>query len=275
MNIGFWNVNSPNNNDLSDSLVSLTREKELDIICIAEIKDSIVLSFIHKLNALGTKYYRIESAKNKLTIISRYENTNFEDKSSLYPSARWTAHKVSIPTIITFNLIAVHLPSKINWSNDSLTSECGKLSQAIDKIESDTQCSNTILIGDFNMNPFENGLVDANGIHALSDLNYAMAKSGRTIDGTYSKYFYNPMWNFFGDFAEPFGTHYYRASGPISHQWNMYDQIILRPTLKPYLNKPFVEIVTKIYNNKLTKDFGRPDKTNYSDHLPIILKLTL
>lgn len=279
MNIGFWNVNSPDNKkDLSDSLVSLTLEKQLDIICIAEIKDAIVLAFLKKINKSGTtnKYSQVKSTKNKLTIISRYTNTVFEDKSSLYSSTRWTAHKVSIPSIISFNLISVHFHSKINWSEASLALECVNLSRDITKIESDSKCSETILIGDFNMNPFENGLVAANGINALSDLNYGTKrKSGRTIDGTKYKFFYNPMWNFFGDFTEPFGTHYCRVPGHISHEWHIYDQIIFRPTLKQYLHKPFVEIVKKIYTDSLTKNFSRPDKVNYSDHLPIILKLKL
>lgn len=279
MNIGFWNLNSSDNKkDLSDSLVSLTLEKQLDIICIAEIKDATTLSFLKKINKSGTthKYSQMKCAKSKLTIISRYANTVFEDKSSLYTSTRWTAHKVSIPTIINFNLICVHFHSKINWSEASLALECINLSRDIEKIETDSKCSDTILIGDFNMNPFENGLVATNGINALSDLNYASKrKAGRKIDGTKYKYFYNPMWNFFGDFTEPFGTHYCRVPGHISHEWHIYDQVIFRPTLKLYLNKPFVEVVTKIYTNNLTKNFNRPDKVNYSDHLPIILKLKL
>lgn len=279
MNIGFWNVNSSDNKkDLSDSLVSLTIEKQLDIICIAEIKNATILSFLKKINKTGTtqKYVHIKSAKDKLTIISRYANTVFEDKSSLYASNRWTAHKVSIPSIINFNLITVHFHSKINWSEASLALECVNLSSDIAKIENDTKCSDTILIGDFNMNPFENGLVAANGINALADLNYASKrKAGRNIDGTKYKFFYNPMWNFFGDFKEPYGTHYCRVPGHVSHEWHIYDQVIFRPSLKQYLNKPFVEVVTKIYTNSLTKNFSRPDKVNYSDHLPIILKLKL
>ena len=279
MNIGFWNVNSSDNNkDLSDSLVSLTSEKQLDIICIAEIKDATTLSFLKKINKSRTKqkYIQVKSVKNKLTIISRYANTVFEDKSSLYGSNRWIAHKISIPSIISFNLISVHFNSKLNWSEASLALECVNLSRDIALIESDSKCSETILIGDFNMNPFENGLVAANGINAVADLNYSFKKkSGREIDGTKYRYFYNPMWNFFGDFTEPYGTHYCRVAGHISHEWHIYDQIILRPTLKQYLDKPFIEIVKKIYSEDLTKKFSRPDKVKNSDHLPIVLKLKL
>jgi hypothetical protein len=60
MNIGFWNINSSSkksSKDLSDSLVSLTFEKSLDIICIAEIKESITLEFLKKINKISTNQY--------------------------------------------------------------------------------------------------------------------------------------------------------------------------------------------------------------------------
>lgn len=277
MNIGFWNVNSSDNTkDLSDSLVNLTLENQLDIICIAEIKDNTVISFLKKINKLSpSNYTQVKSAKNKIIIISRYADTVFEDKSSLYRSNRWITQTITIPNIIRFNLIAVHFYSKINWPEDSLAFECINLSRDILLIEEDTKCNETILIGDFNMNPFEKGLVAANGINALSDLNYACLKKTRNIDGCTYKYFYNPMWNFYGDYTKPLGTHYCRVPGHISHEWHLYDQIILRPSLEPFLDKSYVKIIDKIYLEDLTKKFNRPDKVTYSDHLPILLILKL
>jgi hypothetical protein len=280
MNIGFWNIDSSSKKsikDLSDSLVSLTIEKGLDIICIAESNDKTILNFLKKINKLGSnKYQQVKCSKDKLTIISRFKDTVFEDVSHLYISPRWLAHKVSIPTKITFNLVSIHFHSKLNWSENSLALECVNLSRDIQIIEENTKCNETILIGDFNMSPFENGLVSANGINAISDLNYALKRpKGRDIDGEFYKFFYNPMWNFYGDFKEPFGTCYYRIPGHISHEWHIYDQIIFRPSLKTYLENPFVEIVNQIYSDNLTKSFNRPDRDNYSDHLPIILKLKI
>lgn len=276
MKIGFWNVGSKN--DLSDSIVALTIEKQLDIICLAEISDSIKLNFLKKINKSGIKrkYKQIKCSKSKLTIISSYKANVFKDKSDKYTSKRWTSHLIEIPGLIKFNLIAVHFPSKINWSNESLALECVNFSKDIERIESVTKCAETILIGDFNMNPFENGMVAANGINAIPDLNYAKKrKKGRRIDGSYYTYFYNPMWNFFGDFEEPFGTHYCRPSGHISHEWHIYDQIIVRPSIKQYFDKPFIDIVSEISGDKLTTNLKRPDKVNYSDHLPIIFNIKL
>lgn len=289
MNIGFWNIESkvkkPSKakkktnviKDLSDYLAEWTVENELDIICLAETRDDIILSFIIKLNAISkSNYSQIKCAKDKLILISRYSDTVFEDKSGLYDSTRWTAHKITIPSIIELNLFAVHFHSKASWPEASLSLECVNFARDIKLIEKSTNTNLTVLIGDFNMNPFENGLVAANGINALSDLDYtAKSKKGRKVNSTYYDFFYNPMWNFFGDLNKHYGTYYYRTPGHVSQEWNMYDQVIIRPTLKPYLNKPFVKIIKKIGTENLIKAYGRPDKDKYSDHLPIVFSLKL
>ena len=51
MKIGFWNVAKE---DLSDLIVSLVLENQLDIICLAEITEATVLSFLQKINLQGS-----------------------------------------------------------------------------------------------------------------------------------------------------------------------------------------------------------------------------
>ncbi len=273
MKIGFWNVAKE---DLSDLIVSLVLENQLDIICLAEITEATVLSFLQKINLQGSpnKYIQVSCCKDKLTLITSYPALMFEDKSDLYSSVRYVAHNIKTPKV-KLNLISVHLHAKSRWSADDLSGACTALSINIQKIEEETNCTNTILIGDFNMNPFENGMVSANGLNTVSDLNDAFKKRGRIVDNVFYKYFYNPMWNFFGDFKEPLGTYYYRSPGHISHEWHIYDQVIFRPIMKPYLDKKYIQIVTKIGLYSLTKQSNRPDAKNYSDHLPIIFTLKL
>ena len=125
------------------------------------------------------------------------------------------------------------------------------------------------------MNPFENGVVASNGINALQDLNYLKDNpKGREIDGVFYRYFYNPMWNYLGDFETPYGTMYHRTSGHISQEWNLYDQIIIRPEMHNYLQKDGVSIITNIAGQSLLKSYNKPQE-KFSDHLPILLKLTI
>jgi len=275
MNIAFWNLDKK---DLSDQLVQLTNEKSIDILCLAEVTDGVATDFIRKINIFHpkTKYSFVASAKNKVRIISRLTASSFIDKSDSYKSNRLSAHLLKLPNIIELNLVCVHFHAKNYWSEDAQALECATLSKAIGKVEISSGCHNTIVIGDFNMNPFEKGMVSAIGLHAIPDLELALSgKKGRQIDNTDYPYFYNPMWNFFGDHLMPFGTYFYHSPDNLSYVWHVFDQVLLRPNLKNNLANDYIEIVTKIGGDSLVDAKKRPDAKKYSDHLPIILKLKI
>jgi endonuclease/exonuclease/phosphatase family metal-dependent hydrolase len=133
----------------------------------------------------------------------------------------------------------------------------------------------TVVIGDFNMNPFEAGVVGSEGLHAVMDRRIA-ATSSRKVQGETRDYFYNPMWANFGDAGStPPGTYFYDASGrEVNYFWNMFDQILVRPALLPCLSTDSVSVVTEIEGDSLLDERGRPDREIGSDHLPVVLRLT-
>ncbi len=273
MNIGFWNIN---NKELSDSIVELVLENDLDIICLAEAKDDTIAEFTKKVNLMlkdEQNFNKVICSKNKVHIFTRYEKELFEDTSHLYNSLRLVAQKIKISSKLEINLVGIHFHSKNNWTDISLAMECVTIANAITKIEENTKNTHTVLIGDFNMNPFESGIVSANGLHAIPDLEYAKNTISRDVDETSYPFFYNPMWNFFGDSKTPLGTYYYRSSGNVSYEWHIFDQILIRPSLNDYLTGDYVNIITKIGGESLINSLKRPDKSQYSDHLPIVLKL--
>lgn len=275
MVIAFWNLNQK---ELSDYLVSLALDQDVDILVLAEAQERTIASFLLKSTfILASPFNRVTANGDKLAILTTYAASVFEKKENLSGSNRWLIYEINLPGIFRFNLAAVHFHSKINWAKDSLALECVNFSRDISKVEGDTNSYETILIGDFNMNPFEDGVVAANGLNAIQDLEYvAVRPKGRKIDGTGYRFFYNPMWNFFGDHRKPFGTHYHRTPGHVSQEWNMYDQAMFRGSIKKYLNKgDYISIIDTVGADKLTSSFERPDKDAYSDHLPIVLKLNI
>jgi exonuclease III len=288
MTIGFWNVNNKNNKQeevLSDSLVNFTLENSLDILCLAEVKESTITNYLEKVNALSdSDYIKVESSpKARLVVLSRFSESTFTDKSDIYLSDRMVSYAVDVSHDevtkigkIKFNLIVIHFHAKNYWSNISQSMECVSINQNIKEVEKQCGNENTIVIGDFNMNPYESGMVAANGFHAISDLEYIKKNNGRKVANVDYPFFYNPMWNFLGDFKKPQGTFYYRESSHVSYEWHIFDQVLIRPGLKDYLvGEDYVKILTKIGDDSLVKAQGRPDKELYSDHLPITLTLTV
>jgi endonuclease/exonuclease/phosphatase family metal-dependent hydrolase len=190
-------------------------------------------------------------------------------------STRWTAIQIDSGKL-KFNLFAVHFPAKTEWSEISQAMECANFSNDIFRFEEEVNCNDTIVIGDFNMNPFEPGMVSAIGLNARTNKQPIKTnKFGRKVDVRQYKHFYNPMWNFFGDYREPQGTCYYPRSEQVSRPWNIFDQVLLRDGLSKRIDANAVKIVTKIGSNNLLTKNKTLKKKEYSDHLPILLTLDI
>jgi hypothetical protein len=126
---------------------------------------------------------------------------------------------------------AVHLSSKLYRSEQSQAMACVALRRNIADQEKRVGHQRTILLGDFNMNPFEAGMVGAEGLHGVKSRNVA-ARGSRKVDGLEYPFFYNPMWSHLGDASEASaGTYYFDRGEHVSHFWHTFDQVLIRPEL--------------------------------------------
>jgi endonuclease/exonuclease/phosphatase (EEP) superfamily protein YafD len=188
---------------------------------------------------------------------------------------RLTIRHLVLPARTNVILAVVHFRSKLYWRNDSQYFECTELGRTITDAERRVGHSQTILAGDLNMNPFEAGVVAANGLNATMVRSQAL-KQSRTVQDKDYTFFYNPMWRHFGDGElKPPGT-YYNASGEhVTYYWNIFDQVLIRPSLVERLSRDGVEIVTSAAGASLLMRSGRPDKSAGSDHLPLLFRMDL
>jgi hypothetical protein len=127
-----------------------------------------------------------------------------------------------------------------------------------------------ILMGDFNMNPFDSGMNLAAGLNAM--MTRACVKNGkRTFLEKEYDFYYNPMWGLLGDrSAGPAGT-VYDTSNQGPYGWSVLDQVLVSHALVSQFSD--VQIITKAGAVSLVDSNGRPDKRVASDHLPILTVL--
>ena len=141
----------------------------------------------------------------------------------------------------------------------------------IRRVEDEIGNYHTLLVGDFNMNPFDSGMVAAQHFHAVMTKLQARGER-RTVQAEQYRYFYNPMWGNFGDRTDgPAGTYYLSSSKPIQYFWNIYDQVLLRPALMDHLTE--LEVLTHDGVEPLVTSGGLPQKNGGSDHLPLLFRL--
>jgi exonuclease III len=165
-------------------------------------------------------------------------------------------------------ICCVHLPSKLHGGKQRRRLVITSLIDDIRNLEITLNTDKTIIVGDFNENPYEDDFVNVDGLFAVSS--YAEAqKRVKIVEGKEFVMFYNPMWNLFGDFTEPYGTYFYNGDG---EGWNIFDQVIISPSLRKRFVDNQLKIITETLSKNLLKFNGRPD-TQYSDHLPITFEL--
>lgn len=180
-----------------------------------------------------------------------------------------TIRHLTLPSATDILLAVTHLSSKQYQDESDQMVECNKLAKEIGQAEKSIGHSRTILVGDLNMNPFEEGLVLTHGLHAVMSRNVASRKS-RVVQDTSYPFFYNPMWSLMGDLSNgPAGTYYYSGSNHKTYFWNTFDQVLIRPSLINSFVENELEIIQSDGITSFLSKQNIPDKNHFSDHLPI------
>ena len=257
MKIAFWNIKQNKN---LDYVVKLIDSVCPDVLFLAESSPEMVELLQDRYKTLGPgissepKIYGFIVSKNlKGSLIREYK-----DRLFLY-QLTWQEE--------FFSLGVVHLPSKLYKSTAAQSEQVAKYVREIRMFEEELQHKNTILIGDFNMNPFEPGMVLASLFNSVCSPAIAL-KQKRTIDGEDYDYFFNPSWkNYAGVGNDVYGTYYYHACGTDEFHWNNLDQVLIRPSILQQYDPEFF-----VLHDVLEFDL-RKRNNGISDHYPILLEL--
>lgn len=266
MNFLFWNLcRKP----LKKHIRSLIKTHNTDVLILVEPNKINDYDLLIEINTdVEYPFSIVPSSTSRIRLYSRLSEyiTNLGDQKYVQ------IHQISPPIGDDILLVSAHLPSKL-WEKDAAQDFlCPRYASFIREKEKSVGHSRTILVGDLNMNPFQNGVVAAEGIHAIMDCKTAR-KNSRIVKGARREFFYNPMWSYFGDISPgPPGTYYNDKQGMICYFWNIFDQVLVRPQLLDYFDKSSLKIVTEAGDITLYNDKGVPDK-KISDHFPIVFKL--
>lgn len=269
MRLAYWNLCGKN---LIEHIAEIVESRQLDILITAENKLSPT-ALTSRLCALGLgTYIEAWNFTDAVKVFTRLPSDRVEN---IKDDGRITARRVKPFLGQSFNLIALHLPSKLWRSNsDQAAWMAHTLKPFIDEVEQNEGHQRTVLIGDFNANPFEEGVVAAMGVHAISCRSVA-SRRRRMVDGKLADIFYNPMWSFMGDMSPgPPGTYFHKGSGHHELFWHMFDQVMFRPDLAPLVNAGHIEILTHTGKRTLMNHRFEPDCKTASDHFPIFCELT-
>lgn len=257
----FWNTHK--NKDINYLLSEMILENDVSFIALAEYvaNQDELLTILSEHGKLIVPY--MNAGCNRITLLGNINN--------VIPGTQ--TDYASIQIINKRDIIcSIHLPSKL-YDQDGQKKNIiiTEIIENIQNAENDLNTRNTIIVGDFNINPYDPSCVDAPLFHGIPVYTETQRNS-RVISGKEFNMFYNPMWNFLGDFSKPYGTYYYSGNDPNNTFWNIYDQVLIRPTLRKRFVDNSLRIITQINSTSLLNKKGHPNKI-ISDHLPITFEI--
>jgi hypothetical protein len=271
----FWNLCG---RSLEPVLSRLTARHNIDVLILAEcaIPEGAVLA---ALNANSQRTFRRipALASRGLDLYSRFEQGCFG--RVLKEADHYLIRTLTPPGGIEIVLVLAHLLSPMSKNREARASRCIGLARDINDAEKATGNDRTVVVGDLNVNPFDDALLHVRGLNALADRRTIQRKDPRRfgrLQVEEFRLFYNPMWSHFGDAVDPPGTYYYDKSNPeIDPLWNIFDQVLLRPALLDRFRNKNLKILTTDGAVSFTWPDGTPNGDVYSDHLPILFHLDL
>lgn len=264
----FWNLDK---RSLETRVARIAASRGVDVVILCECTtpgDRVVAA----LTAAGAgSYHEADDPGRHLRVYSglRRRALTFQSAS---PHKRWLIYRLAAGFAPEFLLAVAHLPSKADVDARTQFQFARTFAADISRVEGRRKHARTVVVGDLNMNPFEEGVAGADALHGVMEW-AATEREARVIQGVSYRMFYNPMWGLLGDRTPgPPGTYYRSAAEAVNYFWNTYDQVLLRPSLAGRLDA--LEVLTGDGSAGLLTPHGLPDRQAGSDHLPLLFRIT-
>ena len=258
----FWNTAKE---QVDEEIVSLIIEYKVDIVALVEYRGDVTF-VIDRLLEYNIKMELFPSIldTNRMCIISKISR----HKVSMHRTYNnYSIYTIPHERLGTHIIAFVHLPAKNSGSEHLSLYFIQKLKDDLREVlECEEDAQEIVVVGDFNLNPFDTNMISMIGMNAISSRKEVLSKKGQRNE----LLFYNPMWNLLGDILLPEGTYYYKASTPENNFWHILDQVIISKGIIGLWNDDELKILTKIQGKDLHNKNGKP---KVSDHFPLYFEI--
>ncbi len=283
MKVFFWNIQDAYNSERLDYLNEPTND--LDIIILSEAKGDYFNTRITNFSLVN--FPQADSASIKVFINNNLTGVSLSFKQYLFRK-RILVFDLKIDKKKPILLFCMHLKSKALidektqlLTNILATSEIHELHEKAEK--------RSIIVGDFNHNPYETLISSVHGLNCISSKTLIDQLKSRPLFYHKKDIFFNPMWKFYSTDNDFQGTFFYKKrhhKKADDIHWNMFDQVVISKSLMHSLDIDTLSIVTSYYNTiqSLSYDLAHErflpiHKTymnpSFSDHLPITFKIDI
>ena len=265
--IAFWNLARQNRPEM---LAELIDRRGIEILAVAEQAFEPAELIVAYSTRTGRSLYEPRILSSRVRFYSVFPENLYRSVAD-DPHLSIKEYKPLVGDSVL--IVGVHLPSKQRQTDEEQAFNAQRIAARIKEAEQLVGHDRTMVLGDFNMDPFDAGMVNGDGFHAVMDRRVAAKGSRRILDQERS-FFYNPMWKLMGDHsAGALGTFYRNRGGFVNYFWHTFDQVLLRPSLLAAFREEELSIVESIGSASLLATNEPGINARFSDHLPVLLNL--
>jgi exonuclease III len=274
-----WNTGKEKTVLRGQVIAELASEHSLDILVFQEYSGQYINTI---LNANYDEIpYPGSGINRRVRIFIKQGTFKYFSIKTAFNSKLVFVHLKRLSGTEDFNIVGVHLYSKLGNTKRQQLWKNHPFVEKINEFEK-TQSNNnrTIVVGDFNYCPYENDLTDPHVFNAIENRHLIEYFQLNKLGKRNHNYWYNPMWNLLGDFdynkqtkKQATGT-YFRYNKAEIPYWNLFDGLILRPSIMDRIDFANSEILTETKSTKFLKPLIIRENESFineslSDHLPI------
>ena len=264
----FWNINGRNR---EKQCADLAHSHSVSILALAKCsRPKVVLEALNP-EGRAAEYHLVPSRTQcRVRLFAKFLPSKMQTEVE---TTHYTIRRLVLAEGRELLLVVVHERSKLRRSETEQDGDFRELAQVIASIEDRRQHTRTLLIGDLNADPFQEGIYSADGLHGVNSR--AVAQRGsRVVSGREHRFFYNPSWRFFSDsLSGPSGTYYRQKSERTCRFWHVFDQVLIKPSLLPFFSDGDATVVRGYNGTAFHRPNTIPDPDVASDHFPIVLRL--
>lgn len=282
MNVLFWNIDRKDTEDkkqIEDYIINCIDENDVDIAVFAEYKAKDTMATRGKSNidrdaienGLGNMYAWVTGIEldGAVTLLAR-KSLGVVNKIGQDDRKRYSLYVIDTP-MKKYLLVAVHLEDRGSDPNSEMRGDTiNRLRVDITHNESDLDLYNTIVIGDFNANPYDRELTSMRTLNAVLFKSVIKASEFTCPESHRVRRFYNPIIHYLSEDTEMYGSFYYSDANKYwTPYWCCLDQVLVRKSLVDSIKD--VRYLKSIKGDSLLKTTKIP-QTKISDHLPLFVE---
>jgi exonuclease III len=257
----YWNTNKQNDFDRISDILS---DVQPDVMFLSEINEDVIQAKQEKINVLNYEYFENPGC-NRVKIL---KHQNFPLELHLQNNY-FTIVRNSETDIY---VVSLHFPSQMYQHLDSLKEFIRDFRTTLDLEIGSSSEKKVLIIGDFNVNPFEKPMIDFDGFLATNSSKSRTSVTHLTKNRTT---YYNPTWKLYSRNHFPGTKAFTRPSGAsydiIEHHF--LDQVVISQQLRSTISEENISVIEK------TKNFiffdEKRNKVVGSDHLPLLYNIKI